>query len=49
LLQENPTLTQDEVRMILSETAADLNVSALAQGTGLIRAGRTVDKAHDLP
>jgi len=46
MLQENPTLTPDEVRMILYETTDDLNVSALAQGTGLIRAGRAVEKAE---
>ncbi len=45
MLQKNPTLTPDEVRMILYETAADLNVSALAQGAGLIRAGSAVEKA----
>jgi subtilisin family serine protease len=48
MLHKNPTLTPDEVRMILYETAADLGVSALAQGTGLIRAGDIVD-ALDVP
>jgi serine protease AprX len=46
MLQENPTLTPDEVRRILDETAADLNVSALAQGAGLIRAGKAIDRAE---
>jgi len=43
MLQENPTLTPDAVRMILYETAADLGFSALAQGAGLIRAGLIVE------
>ena len=46
MLQENPSLTPDAVRMILYETAADLGVSALAQGAGLIRAGSAVEKAE---
>jgi len=43
MLQKNPTLTPDAVRMILYETAADLGFSALAQGAGLIRAGLIVE------
>jgi subtilisin family serine protease len=42
MLHKNPTLTPDEVRMILSETAQDLLVSPLAQGAGLIGAGRAI-------
>jgi subtilisin family serine protease len=45
MLQENPSLTPDAVRMILYDTADDLDVSALAQGAGLIRARRAVGKA----
>src|SRR5439155_1424867 len=44
MLQENPTLTPDEVRMILYETAEHLFASPLAQGAGLIRAGEAVEK-----
>jgi len=43
MLQKNPTLTPDAVRMILYETAADLGFSVLAQGAGLIRAGLIVE------
>ena len=47
MLHKNPMLTPEEVRMILYETADDLDVSALAQGAGLIRAGKAVDKADE--
>jgi len=47
MLHKNPTLTPEEVRMILSDTADDLDVSALAQGAGLIRAGRAIDEADE--
>ena len=46
MLQENPRLTPDEVRKILDETAVDLDVSTLAQGAGLIRAGEAIEKAE---
>jgi subtilisin family serine protease len=47
MLQQNPTLTPDEVRMILYETAQDLHVSPLAQGAGLIRGEEAVEEAKD--
>jgi len=49
MLQENPTLTPDAVRTLLSATARDLFVSPLAQGAGLIKAGRAVEQAQPLP
>jgi len=45
MLQQDPRLTPDEVRMILYETAQDLHVSPLAQGAGLMRAGEAVEEA----
>jgi subtilisin family serine protease len=45
MLEENPWLTPDEVRMILWETAKDLGVSSMAQGGGLIQVRPALTRA----